>query len=259
VAAKAKLNNMNNTRMPSYRLRSFALLLLVFPFILSSCHNFMGKRIKGNGNIKTEDHNVSGFKNIDCDASADVYITQGEPAGVKVEGDDNLLPYIEINQEGDRLVIREKSHVNLDPSDGLKIYVTSPEINSINASGAGDIVGQTKITSSDELRLRLSGAGDIRMEVNAPTVVCTLSGAGSAYLKGQAKNVEVELSGVGSTHCYDLQAENTKVDVSGVGSAEVFASVKLDATVNGVGSINYKGNATDVSQHANGVGSIHKE
>ena len=250
---------MNNSRRPSYRFLRFTLLLLVFPFFLTSCHHFLGKRIKGNGNVKTEDHNVSGFKNIDCDASADVYITQGEPAGVKVEGDDNLLPYIEINQEGDRLIIRERSHVNLDPTDGLKIYVTSPDFHAINASGAGDIVGQTKITSSDELNLRLSGAGDIRMEVNAPSVICTLSGAGSAYLKGQAKNVDIELSGVGSTHCFDLQAENTKVDVSGVGSAEVFASVKLDATVNGVGSINYKGNATDVSQHANGVGSIHKE
>lgn len=250
---------MNNTRTPSYPLRRFSLLLLIFPLFLSSCHHFLGKRIKGNGNIKTEDHNVSGFKNVECSASADVYIIQGEPAGVKVEGDDNLLPYIEINQEGDRLVIRDRSHINLDPSDGLKIYVTSPDFNSIDASGAGDIVGQTKINNSDELRLRLSGAGDIRMEVNAPSVVCTLSGAGSAYLKGQAKNVDIELSGVGSTHCYDLQAENTKVDVSGVGSAEVFASVKLDATVNGVGSINYKGNATDVSQHANGVGSIHKE
>jgi hypothetical protein len=249
---------MNNSRKPSYRLLRVTFLVLIFPFFLASCHHFLGKRIKGNGNIKTEDHNVSGFKNLDCDASADVYITQGEPAGVKVEGDDNLLPYIEINQEGDRLIIRERSHVNLDPSDGLKIYVTSPEFNSINASGAGDIVGQTKLTNDNDLNLRLSGAGDIRMEVNAPTVVCTLSGAGSAYLKGQAKNVDIELSGVGSTHCYDLQAENTKVDVSGVGSAEVFASVKLDATVNGVGSINYKGNATDVSQHANGVGSIHK-
>jgi Putative auto-transporter adhesin, head GIN domain len=249
---------MNNSRTPSYRLPRFSLFLLVFPFVLASCHHFLGKRIKGDGNIKTEDHNVSGFKNIDCSASADVYITQGESSGVKVEGDDNLLPYIEINQEGDRLIIRERSHINLDPSDGLKIYVTSPEFNSINASGAGDIIGQTKITNDNDLNLRLSGAGNIRMEVNAPTVVCTLSGAGSAYLKGQAKNVDIELSGVGSTHCYDLQAENTKVDVSGVGSADVFASVKLDATVNGVGSINYKGNATDVSQHANGIGSIHK-
>ena len=160
---------MNNSRKPSYRLLQVTFLVLIFPFFLASCHHFLGKRIKGDGNIKTEDHNVSGFKNLDCDASADVYITQGEPAGVKVEGDDNLLPYIEISQEGDRLVIRDRSHVNLDPTDGLKIYITSPEYNTIDASGAGDIVGQTKITNSDELNLRLSGAGSIHMEVNAPT------------------------------------------------------------------------------------------
>jgi len=79
------------------------------------------------------------------------------------------------------------------------------------------------------------------------------------YIKGQTKDVDLGVSGVGSAHCFDLQAENTKVDVSGVGSAEVFASVKLDAQVNGVGSVSYRGNPANVSQHVSGVGSINKE
>jgi hypothetical protein len=78
------------------------------------------------------------------------------------------------------------------------------------------------------------------------------------YIKGQTKDVELGLSGAGSAHCFDLLSENTKVEVSGVGSAEVFASVKIDAQVSGVGSVKYKGNATDVKQNVSGVGSVSK-
>ena len=48
------------------------------------------------------------------------------------------------------------------------------------------------------------------------------------------------------------------MDISGAGSAEVYASVKLDAEVSGAGTVRYKGNATNVSQHVSGAGSVNK-
>jgi hypothetical protein len=48
------------------------------------------------------------------------------------------------------------------------------------------------------------------------------------------------------------------VAISGAGSAEVYASVKLDATVSGAGNVNYKGNASEVNQHVSGAGSVKK-
>jgi hypothetical protein len=96
------------------------------------------------------------------------------------------------------------------------------------------------------------------MEVDVPKIRANVSGVGSLYIRGQTKDADLDLSGAGSAHCFDLMAENTQVDVSGVGSAEVFASVKIDAEVSGVGSVRYKGNATDVNQHVSGVGSVNK-
>jgi len=144
----------------------------------------------------------------------------------------------------------------LIPSGDLKVYVSAPVFNNIDASGACDIIGQTKISNPEDLSLHVSGAGDIQMEVDAPKLKAEVSGSGSINLKGQTKDVDLDLTGAGHAHCYELLAENTKVEISGAGSAEVYASVKLDAEVSGAGSVSYKGNASDVNQHVSGAGSV---
>jgi hypothetical protein len=235
------------------------LLLLSAPFFLGSCRHFLGKRIRGNGNIRTEERSVGSFRNLEVSSIVNVYVTQGEMKPIRITGDENLLPYIEVEQEGDQVIIRSRPGINLDPSHELNIYVTAPAFSKIGLSGAGNIISEGKITNTENLELDLSGAGDIKMEVDAPKVKADISGVGSIYLKGQTKDVDLQVSGAGSAHCFDLLSENTIVGISGVGSAEVFASVKLDAEVSGAGSVRYKGNASDVNQHVSGVGSVHKE
>lgn len=232
-------------------------ILLAFPVLLFSCHHMFGKRVRGNGNVGSQDRSVSDFKNVEVDGAAKVFITQGDQRSVKVEADENLQQFIEVYNEGDKVVIREKHGFNLDPTYDIKIYITSPVYNDIEASGAGDIIGQTPISNSEGLDLHLSGAGAIKMEINAPHVSAEVSGAGNIDLKGDTKTAEFELSGVGNAHCFDLKSENTKVEISGVGSAQVYASVKLDAQVSGAGSVDYKGGGS-VDQHVSGVGSVHK-
>ena len=231
--------------------------LLALPLFVGSC-GLGGKRVHGDGNIKTEDHSVSSFKTVDLRVSGDVYLKEGDQAGVKIEGDDNLLQFVEVEQHGDVVVVRGREGFNLVPSNDLKIYITTPVFDKIDASCACNIEGESKITSSDGLDIRLSGAGNIKLEVDAPHIDARLSGAGNINLSGQTKDVKLDLSGAGSAHCYDLLAENTDVTISGIGSAEVYASVKLKASVSGAGSVDYKGNATDVEQHISGAGSVHK-
>lgn len=223
---------------------------------LFSCR-FLGKRIHGNGNIKTADRSVSSFKEVEANGNIKLIVTQGDLKPVRIETDENLLSYIEVIQEGDRVIIQPRNGVNLIPSGDLNVYVTSPTYKSIEVSGSSDIVGQNKITSPDELTLSASGAGDIQMEVDAPKVTAGISGSGSVKLKGQVRDFDVDLSGAGHAYCYDLLTENTTVEISGAGSAQVYASVKLKASVSGAGNISYKGNAS-VSQEISGAGSVNK-
>jgi hypothetical protein len=223
---------------------------------LASCR-FLGKRIHGNGVIKTIEKPVSPFKEVEANGDIKLLVVQGDLKPVKLEGDENILSYIEVIQEGDLVKIQTKPGVNLIPSGDLNVTVTSPNYKSIEVSGSSDIIGQNKITSTDELSLQASGAGDIQMEVDAPKITSGISGSGSIKLKGQARDLDIDLSGAGHAYCYDLLTENTNVQISGAGSAQVYASVKLKAEVSGAGNISYKGNAS-VSQEISGAGSVNK-
>lgn len=234
----------------------FFLFLIAF---LSFCScRFLGKRIHGNGQIKTVEKTVSAFKEVEVSGeNIKLRITQGDLKPVKIEGDENILSYMEIIQEGDRIMIQPRNGVMLTPSADLNVFVTSPTFSSIQASGSCDIVGESKITSNGEISLETSGAGSITMELDAPKISSNISGAGSIKLKGQTKDLSIDISGVGHAYCYDLLTENTTISISGAGSAQVYASLKLSADLSGAGSINYKGNAS-VSQEISGAGSIHK-
>ncbi|HVM89571.1 MAG TPA: head GIN domain-containing protein [Puia sp.] len=240
-------------------MRKYSWFIIVIPVILGSCRHFWGRHVHGNGNARTEEHSVSDFTELEVSSTLNVHVVQGDLKPIKIEADENLLQYIEVEQDGDRVIIRNKHGFDLESSDGMSITVSAPKFRKISVSGAGDIVGENKITGSDDLELNLSGAGNIKMDVDVPKLSADISGVGSMYLKGQTKDVELSISGAGSAHCYDLLAENNKVEISGVGSAEVYASVKLDAQVSGAGSVNYKGNAPEVKQHVSGVGSVNKE
>ncbi|MBC7904621.1 MAG: DUF2807 domain-containing protein [Gemmatimonadaceae bacterium] len=239
-------------------MRNLLVILSVIILAGTSCRFVGGKRIKGNGNIKSKEHSVSSFKNVDVSGAVDVYVSQGPLAPVKIETDENLLQYIEVIQEGDKIIVRTKKGYNARSTQGIKAYVTSPLYNHIDVSGACNIIGQNKITNAEDLSLEVSGAGDIRMDLNAPSVRAEVSGSGSVELKGDTKSFDLELTGAGKAKCFDLRAENVKVDISGAGDADVFASVKLSADVSGAGTIVYKGGATNVSQHVSGAGSVKK-
>src|SRR5664279_2573915 len=126
-------------------MRKYYFLALIAFSGLVSCR-FLGKRIHGNGVIKTEERTVSSFKEVEASGNIQLMVIQGDLKPVKLEGDENILSYIELIQEGDRIRIKTKEGVNLIPSGDLRVYVTSPSYKSIEVSGSSDIIGQTKIT-----------------------------------------------------------------------------------------------------------------
>ncbi|MBY0536901.1 MAG: DUF2807 domain-containing protein [Chitinophagaceae bacterium] len=238
-------------------MKKIILALFVISFV-ASCSFIGGKRIKGNGNITTQSRNVSGFDAVDVSGALDVYVSQDSQFSVKLEGDDNLLQYILIEEHGGTLEVKTKNGVNLRPSSHLKIFVSAPNYKSIEVSGACDIIGEEKLVNKTPIRFDISGAGEVKMDIDAPEVSAGISGSGTVKLTGETRKVKLNLTGAADAHCFDLKAEEVEVDISGAGDADVFASLKLDASVSGAGSVQYRGGATDISQHVSGAGSVKK-
>lgn len=233
----------------------FSILSLL---ILNSCNYITGERVRGNGNIKSENRQTGAmFTNVSVSGNIDLYVRQDSAYAVKIVADENLLEYITVRTEGDKLIIGPKDGYNLSSSKDIKAYVSSPVYSRLKASGACDIVGENTITTTNKLDIDLSGSSDIKLDINAPQVEAELSGAGSIDLSGITKDFSVKGSGSTDIKCMDLKSENAYVRISGAGSAEIFASVKLDVSVSGSGSVVYKGNAS-VSQNISGAGSVKK-
>jgi len=169
-----------------------------------------------------------------------------------------MRPYLETNVEDGTLQIHYKDGVSVT-NDHAKIYVTAPTLSEVATSGTSDISVSGLLQNPGKISFNTSGVGNIEGEVDAPAIAVSISGAGTVKLHGRTKDFDCEISGVGHADCGNLQSENTTVSVSGVGYAHVFASVHLNATVSGTGSVHYRGNPQNPEIHTSGVGSITPE
>jgi hypothetical protein len=238
-------------------MKVFHTLLIVSSICFSSCRFFGGERISGNGHISSQQKSAGSFNSVRVSGGIKVHVSQETTQAVKIETDQNLMQYIDVYNDGNTLVIKEKSGYNLDPTKDIIAYVSAPLFKDIDVSGSCDIIGDNIISGSDELSMHVSGSGDIIMQVNCPKVNTEISGSGSVNLKGQVTDFNAEVSGAGDIRCYDLITDNTRLDLSGSSDAEVTANKQLKVDASGSSTVTYKGTA-NVSQQISGSGSVRK-
>lgn len=208
-------------------------LILLGAILLTGC-GFWG--VRGSGKVVDETRPIRDFSSLDASGAYTIQIIVGENANLKISAEENLLKYIRTEVRGNTLIIDSKK--NISPRKEIKIYVTTPNLNSIDCSGANTIYA--KGINTDQFEVDLSGAGSIDLE-------------------GTAKNVNAGISGAGHIDAKNLKAKKTYITVSGAASAKVYASEYLDASVSGVGSIDYYGNPEKTKTDISGVGSINRK
>src|SRR5215468_8518312 len=189
--------------------------------LFSACRYVTGQRIRGNGNVRTEERTPGSFNSVASHGSFNVYVSSGSQS-VKIEAEDNLLPYIETYVDGSVLQVETKGDYWLRPGRPIKIYVSSPNFQSIHSYGSGDIIGLSKITDSSKLDLEVHGSANIKMDVNAPDIDAEISGSGDINLSGETKTFNGEIHGSGNVKAMNLQSEDATLKIYGSGNADIF-------------------------------------
>jgi hypothetical protein len=206
------------------------------------------------------DRHLSGFNAVSVAGSFDVYITQGSTESVKVEAPADVINRIITEVNGGVLKIYNK-HDNWHWGDWwghhkkIAVYVVAKDLNSIGISGSGDVFFKEGITTNS-LKLRISGSGDMLGKVSVKTLESSISGSGDMKLSGRADNSTVSVVGSGDYTARNLVTVTCAVRVSGSGDAEVNASERVDAAVHGSGDVRYTGAAKNVSSSKTGSGDI---
>ena len=207
--------------------------IIVLSVVISAC-GFWG--VRGNGRIKHEDRTISEFEKLDAGGAFTIKIKVGEAPSLKISAEENLLSYIRTSVKGNRLVIDTRKSIS--PRKEILIEITTPHLTDVDVSGANNVT--------------VNGVSTSDFSVD-------LSGAGHVYLEGEVEKLSAELSGAGNIDAKDLKAKDVHISVSGAASADVYAKENLDASVSGVGSIDYYGDPANTKTNVSGVGSISRK
>ena len=229
------------------------LIILTASIFFASCES-----ISGNGNVKNENRDLSKINAVRTSGSIDVEISNGTDYSLTVQNDANLIPYVVTEVNGGELNIHYKDGYSI-VNDHAKVIVTVPSIDRIATSGSGDITSSGTIKSDNSLELNTSGSGNIKTNVNAPSVKVTGSGSGDITLSGMTKDFDCHMSGSGDIDCGNLKSENAVIHVSGSSDVHVFASVSLKVNVTGSGDVHYSGNPASPEIHITGSGTVESE
>jgi len=229
------------------------------PSMLSMINNgdsFSGPGERGSGKVVTETRDVNGFRAIEVDYPAEVFVKQGSQESLKIEAEDNLLPGLKTQVKNGVLQIFYKTgqgkHVN--PTKTVKITVVVKDLAEVEFSSAGELTVDKLKT--DTLDISLSGAGTLNLDdIQVNVLQVSLSGAGSMTASGTADDLDVSISGFGDFNGAELQDKDARVHISGAGSATVWVENELTAGISGAGSVSYYGSAS-VNKQISGVGGV---
>jgi hypothetical protein len=237
-------------------------LLLVFALgiVTTAQAQFWGnKSVKGNGTVTTITRSTSGYDAISCGGSMDFILVSGNEGSIKIEGEENLLEYIITEVKDNKLAVRVEHGVNLKPSWNIGIKITIPfkDINYVSLAGSGD-VWNTDMIIEDDLKVSLSGSGDIKLSIKTQNLDSTVTGSGDITITGSTDNLQTKVTGSGDFHGFNLQANFTDAAVTGSGNIDVVSNKALKARVTGSGYIDYRGNPDKEDTKVIGSGSISK-
>lgn len=217
------------------------------------------EKITGNGSLKKEKRPASGaFDEISTAGKYKLLLKQGNTHSIEVEADENILPYIETEIDGDELKIHPKKGYNINPTKPVTVWITLATLKEINASGQVDITTENSFKGAS-LETNFSGRVDAKMDVQYEKLEVALSGSGKLKLNGRADNTEVSISGSGEVDAPGMQSQNMELHISGSGNASVNVSKSLDVAISGSGNVKYKGNPGKVNQAVSGRGKVTQE
>jgi len=239
-------------------MKKTAFLFIFISLILNSCIiDGWDNSISGNGQVVEETRDVSGFTGVHASTGIDVYLYEGENFEVKVEADENLMEIILTEVEGNMLVVKT-DRVNIRNAKSKKVFITLPELKDLKISSAGDCEGMTPF-SCEDLRITISSAGDLSLEVEADRINLDISSSGDARISGRTRELDASLSSAGDLHAFDLIADVVDVRVSSAGDARVHANEEISMSASSAGNIYYKGDADVVHSKSSSAGDIIKK
>ena len=113
-------------------MKKLFVVLVVFS-ALPALAQWPWEKIEGNGKLKKETRQINGYTAVASAGAWDVMIAYGESNSIEIEGDENLLSYIDTKVENGKLSIKTTKNYNLRSKNKITVYISLTRMTGISA------------------------------------------------------------------------------------------------------------------------------
>ena len=200
-----------------------------------------GGSVQGSGKLVSEDRSVSGVAEAELAMGGTLHIVIGDHESLRIEAEDNLLPFIETVMRGDMLLIRTQAGTNVQSTRSIEYWLTVNELTGLSVSSSGDILASS--IEGNRCRIDISSSGGISLDsVDCTTLTVSITSSGNAEIAGgSAEQQNIRISSSGDYRAGDVVGSDADITISSSGSATVNVSESITGSINSSGFIYYFG------------------
>jgi hypothetical protein len=196
--------------------------------------------IPGSGSIISETREVGSFDRIRFVSEGTVTVRFAAAESVMIEGDDNLMQYLETTVEAGTLVVETSESVDIAPTQPPQFTISAVDLVGIEFVGAGTLTADA--TAARTFDLAFVGVGELAIDdLTVDELRLTLDGVGTVRLGGTATKQVANVDGVAEYDGGDLATTSTELEVGGSTSTLVWATDELLVTGSGLAEVRYYG------------------
>ncbi len=199
------------------------------------------------------------FNSIKISSGIDVYLAKGdkEALAVSAKNDNNINGIKTEILNGVMHIFYAGPRGEYAGNQQLKVYVAYLNLEQLQVSGASNVI-IAGIMELPLLNIQMSGASDIKGQLNIKELTVKLSGASDAKFSGTVQNLTIENSGASDFKSFDLVAKNCYIKSSGASDVSLTVTGEVSVTASGASSFRYKGKPQITFQQASGASNITK-
>lgn len=202
---------------------------------------------------------VDDFSKLTVGSAFKVVLKQGNICAIDIQGTEEEKGNVSytVKDHHLKIVANCKGKKNCELPD--KIVITMKDVKRLDVSGACDFDVEGTLKCTEEIALLFSGAAQIDMKLESPSIDCKVSGAVDLEIEGSTKKLELQTSGAANIEADELKAEEVRVLASGATNTSVYGSKELKLIVSGASHVNYSGSGTLAEKAVSGASSVKKK
>lgn len=213
--------------------------------------------IKGNGNIERSERKLSGFDGLQSCCSMEITVRLGQKHRVEIEADENILPYVTAEVSQGMLQFRIQKGVAVAPSQKIKVFVSMPSLQNLEASSSSKTIVEG-ICKSDQLRIDISSSAKVDLHFEGRELLVEGSSSSRLELRGQAEQTHIDVSSSCQVVGNNFTSRKLRMDGSSSSRVELQVTEELRAEVSSSAKLIYGGDPTKVFTDVNSSGKVQK-